>query len=97
MFRRKQYISLFFLVFFVFFKATGLHALSHSENDFNFNDCELCEFVTSNDIPLNTNSKVVLDPIIFKNYNSQPTVYYSYLFTQKQVDKALFCRPPPTL
>ncbi|WBX70202.1 hypothetical protein [Tenacibaculum retecalamus] len=83
-------------MFFISIKASGLHALSHSESDFNFNDCDLCEFVTSNDIPLETNNKIDFEPIILKNYNSQPQSYYHYLFTDKQVNNALFCRPPPT-
>ena len=96
MFRRKQYISIFFLVFFISIKASGLHALSHSESDFNFNDCDLCESVTSNNIPLNTNSEIIFEPIILKNYNSKPQSYYCYLFTKNQVNNTLFCRPPPT-
>ena len=96
MLRRKRYISIFLLVFFISIKASGLHALSHSESDFNFNDCDLCEFVTSNDVPLNTNSEVIFEVILLKSYNSKPKSNYCYLFTKNKVNTTLFCRPPPT-
>jgi len=98
MFKRKQYISLCFLIVFIFIKTIGLHALSHSEDEIDFNDCDLCEIVVnSNDTPFNINNQVLdIKPILINNYNKQPLFYYSYLFTRKQVDNALFCRPPPT-
>lgn len=97
MYKRKQYISLFLLVFFMFIKTAGLHALSHSESDLTIDDCDLCEFVvTSNETPFNTTIQVLSKPII-TNYCNKPLPYYYYKFTQKEVNNTQFCRPPPTL
>lgn len=97
MYKNKQYISLFFLVFFMFIKTAGLHALSHSENDLNINDCDLCEFIVTSNNNLFTDDNQVYDkPIINSNYCSYTSFYYNYLFSQDQIDSLLFSRPPPT-
>lgn len=98
MFKSKQYISLFFLVVFAFLKTSSLHALSHSDNDFNIDDCDICEFVvTSNDTPFTTDIQIEVTPIVIQNFNNQTSFYYNYLFSKNQLDSSLFCRPPPTL
>lgn len=98
MFKNRQHISLLFLLFFIFIKTVGLHALSHSGNELNINDCDLCELVIiSNDINFTNVNQNFPESTITNNHSNYSSFYYNYLFAQEQINCALFCRPPPTI
>lgn len=92
----KQYIALFFLTVFIAIKAVGLHALTHSgENDEEHN-CEVCEYViTTNKVPLIVSEIVVIEPLVHFICNKELFSEYSYIFTKTNAKNTLFCRPPP--
>lgn len=98
MHKKEQYISIFFLAFFIFIKTAGLHTALHSNDDLNSNECEICEFVdTSNDSSHIASEQVSFESLIQHNYNKNVFYKYTFHFTHNQVDTSLFSRPPPAV
>lgn len=96
--RRKNYISLFFLVFFIFIKTAGLHSISHSEESIDDIECDVCEFVvSSNNTPVLSSEQVSFEPHLEHNYNKKVCFKYSFQFVQNQIESSLFSRPPPVV
>jgi hypothetical protein len=96
MHKKEQYISIFFLAFFIFIKTAGLHTILHSNDDLDSKECEICEFVdTSNNSPHVANEQISFEPYIQHNYNNKVFYKYTFQFVQNQIDTSLFSRPPP--
>ncbi len=93
----KQYIALFYLIFFIGIKSVGLHAFAHSDTEFD-NDCDVCEFtISSKKVPFIKNQQFELKELSEHNHQEKTFVAYTYQFTQQQIDNTLFCRPPPVI
>ena len=96
--KKEQYISLFFLVFFIFIKTAGLHTVLHSNDEINNNECDICEFVVTSDNSSHTaNKQIIFEPLALHNYNIKIFYKYNFQFVQNQVDTSLFSRPPPVV
>ena len=96
----KNYISCFFIIAFLLLKVVNLHAFEHiTEQEFDEEHCELCEFYT-----VNSNN----NPITFPPESPQITVPFVFISEPVQVDYKspyiatsfswfYFNKPPPTL
>lgn len=92
----KKHITLFFLIFFISTKLISLHSLTHEEED-HHDDCEICEHIIAlNTTPYTINARIIVEQLVHNNFKKQSFYEYSYQFVQNQIDKSLFCRPPPT-
>lgn len=91
----RKHIALCCLIFFVGIKFIGLHALSHYD-DIHYSDCEVCEYVvTSNKTSFIAEELITLELPFEHHFQKQLFYGYSYQFEQRQIDQALFSRPPP--
>jgi hypothetical protein len=80
----------------MFIKTVGLHALSHSEEENIFSDCDVCEFVvTSDNSPFSPNEQISFEQPIQHYYNKQVFYEYAFQFVEDQIESSLFSRPPP--
>ena len=94
--KKEKYISIIFLAFFIFIKTAGLHAVFHSNDDLNSNECEICEFVDTSNNSLHLESgQISFSTTIQHIYNKKVFYTYTFQFVQNQIDTSLFSRPPP--
>lgn len=93
----KQHIVLFFLVFFILIKISGLHAFIHLEN-VTEKECDVCEYaIHANNTAFLVKNLISVTHIIINNYKEPSCYGYLYLFVKNYTDNSLFCRPPPVI
>jgi hypothetical protein len=93
----KSDITLFVLTLFLLFKVTGLHALSHHDEDSNFQHCEICKFSTVvNSAPLlEPETTVLSSAIIYFTKERFVPIASVFRYHNKHLSGDLFSRPPP--
>ncbi|WP_010179315.1 hypothetical protein [Aquimarina agarilytica] len=93
----KNYIALFFIALFLLFKVTGLHALSHHNDEKDIQHCDICTVSSAiNFTPLLKTEVTVLPDaeylFIAQKLNAKT---YIFAFHKKHLSSSLFTRPPP--
>ena len=94
--KKEQFISILFLIFFIFIKTVGVHSIAHANDDLNNLDCDICEFVeTSNNTPFTSTSETSFEQPNQHTYYKKHVHTYTFQYVQNQIDTVLFGRPPP--
>lgn len=93
----KHFITMFFVALFLLFKVTGLHALSHHEDESDVQHCEVCEISTVvNFTPLLETETIVLTDT--EHFFAEQKINDKALFvtfSNRYLSSYLFTRPPP--
>lgn len=92
----KNFITLFFVSLLLLFKVSGVHAISHYNDDSNIEHCEICEISNvSNSLPLiDTNTDVIPNTEYLSEQQGNKKIYFVsfinvYLYSYPST------RPPP--
>ena len=94
----KSYIAIACLFLFLNTKFAALHALTHSEDEFEDALTERCDFcectVSLNKTFFVSETSIAIEQVLYGLCTEVARNSYAYQFSREPTASALFCRPP---